>query len=286
MTVANGERRQVLSFRGLEQFERRGAVGEIGYCIAGADPYALEFNNAADVICLLLGDILTETKFEDDASRPLVFAGRSSAFHPSGGNVRVRADDVRRGFIAFSYQPSYQETFDDLPLDRMRRGGSRNNIRRDSINGLARYALSRVRSDDGLTAFELQCLASLVYVETLRGLGAVKEDRRHGLSDREFDAIRAYVDAELGSEMTCAKLAAAAGVPLRVVFDGMKMRIGMSPYRYVMEKRLERARDMLRNSSMPISEIALACGFSSQQHLTSTLSEKLGTTPQKIRLNG
>jgi transcriptional regulator GlxA family with amidase domain len=36
---------------------------------------------------------------------------------------------------------------------------------------------------------------------------------------------------------------------------------------------------------MPISEIALLCGFSSQQHLTSTLTSKLGQSPQKIRLN-
>ncbi len=286
MTLAIGGRRQMLPFRGLEQFERRGAVEDIGYCIAGANPYALEFSNGADVICLLLGDILSETKFEDGAEGPLIFAGQSSAFHPRGGNVRVRAGEVQRGFIAFSYQPSYQEVVEDVELDRTRRAGSRNNIRRDSISALARYALSRIRSDEGLTPFELQSLASLVYVETLRGLGTVKEDRRHGLSDREFNAICAYIDAELDNDVTCAKLATAAGVPLRVVFDGMKMRTGMSPYRYVMEKRLERARDMLRNSSMPISEIALACGFSSQQHLTSTLSEKLGTTPQKMRLNG
>jgi len=286
VTLAVGGRRQMLPFRGLEQFERRGAVEDIGYCIAGASPYALEFTNDADVICLLLGDILSETQFEDDAERPLIFAGQSSAFHPRGGNVRVRADEVRRGFIAFSYQPSYQEVADDVQLDRTRRAGSRNNIRRDSIRALARYALSRIRSEEAFTPFELQSLASLVYVETLRGLGTVKEDRRHGLSDREFNAICAYIDAELGSDLTCAKLAAAAGVPLRVVFDGMKMRTGMSPYRYVMEKRVERARQMLRHSSTPISEIALACGFSSQQHLTSTFSCKLGTTPQRIRLDG
>jgi AraC family transcriptional regulator len=114
----------------------------------------------------------------------------------------------------------------------------------------------------------------------------VKEDGRRGLSDHAFDTIAAFVDAELGSDMTCARLAAAARVPLRVVFDGMKMRTGMSPYRFVMEKRVERAQAMLRNSDMPISEIALACGFSSQQHLTSTLSARLGRTPQRIRLDG
>ena len=137
-----------------------------------------------------------------------------------------------------------------------------------------------------MTGFEMQSLAASVYLETLRSLGAMREDGRSGLSDHEFDTIAAFVDAELGNDITCASLAAAARVPLRVVFDGMKARTGLSPYRYVMEKRVERARELLRNTRIPISEVAFACGFSSQQHLTSTLSSKLGRTPQQIRLQG
>ena len=66
----------------------------------------------------------------------------------------------------------------------------------------------------------------------------------------------------------------------------MKLRTGLSPYRFVTERRLDRARHLLSTSRLPISEIALACGFSSQQHLTSALSAKLGTTPLKIRKRG
>jgi AraC family transcriptional regulator len=285
LALAIGQRARVDPFRGLEQFDRRGGTGDIGYCIAGPTPYALEFTNDSDVICLLLGDISTETKFEDDKEKPLLFLGQSAAFHPRGGNVRVRAADVRHGFIAFSYSPNFQQVFDDVDIDRARRAGSRNNIRKGSINALSRYALGRLRSRERLKPFEIQSLASLVYLETIRCMGAAREDRRNGLSDSEFAAICEFIDAELGNEMSCAKIAAAAGVPLRVVFDGMRMRTGMSPYRYVIEKRLERAREMLKTSKIPISEIALVCGFSSQQHLTSTLSSRLGTTPQKIRMN-
>ncbi len=286
MTLAIGGRSERSPFRGLEQFDRRGAAGEVGYCVGGSRPYALEFQNDADVICLLLGDLVTETKFEDDAERDLLFAGQSSAFHPRGGNVRVRAAAVRDGFIAFSYAASFERVFDDVDLRRTRRAGSRNNIRGGSIGGLARYARSRLAAGMTMTGFEVQSLAALVYLETLRSLGALREEGRNGLSDHEFNTIAAFVDAELGSDITCARLAAAARAPLRVVFDGMKLRTGLSPYRYVMEKRVERARDMLRNTRTPISEIAFACGFSSQQHLTSTLSSKLGRTPQQIRLGG
>jgi AraC family transcriptional regulator len=61
-------------FRGLDQFHVRGDTDGVGYCIAEAKPYALEFSNTADVICLLLGDISSSsTKFEDDCEKPLIF---------------------------------------------------------------------------------------------------------------------------------------------------------------------------------------------------------------------
>ena len=63
----------------------------------------------------------------------------------------------------------------------------------------------------------------------------------------------------------------------------MKARTGMSPYQFVISRRVERARALLENSDLPITEIALVCGFASQQHLTATLSRKLGSTPSRIR---
>jgi AraC family transcriptional regulator len=274
------------AFQGLEQFRTRGKLGDIGYCIAGAKPYALEFTNDSDVICLLLGDIVTETKFEDDREKPLIFLGQSAAFHPQGGNVRVRASAVRDGFIAFSYARPFIETFDDVDIAPARRGGSRNNIRRDAITSLSRYVRQRFHSTQHLGPSELQSWAIHLYLETIRSLELPHGQHRFGLSDQEFAAICDFVEAELSNDISCAQLAATAGVPLRVLFDGMKQRVGISPYRFIIDKRIERAQELLRSSRLPIAEIALACGFSSQQHLTATLSTKIGLTPQRIRQAG
>jgi AraC family transcriptional regulator len=270
-------------FRGLEQFPGRGQAGDVGYCIAGAAPYALNFSNDSDVICLLLGDIVSVTSFDGDAQRPLRFAGQSAAFHPRGGQVRVRAEEVRHGFIAFSYGPRLQEALDDAPIGPLRRAGSQVNVQRDALRALAQYALARMKSPDAFSAGEVQSLATLVYLETLRGLGAAGGARRSGLSDREFAAICDFIDAELGAGLSCAQIAAAANLPLRAVADGVKLRTGLSLYRWVTERRLARARHLLQTSAAPISEIALACGFSSQQHLTSVFSSKLGRTPVQVR---
>ena len=73
MAQPAGRQPRSAMFRGLEQFEHRGETNGVGYCIAGPKPYALEFSNTADVICLLLGDINSNTKFEDDREQSLVF---------------------------------------------------------------------------------------------------------------------------------------------------------------------------------------------------------------------
>ncbi len=283
MPLSATERPGFGSFRGLEQFPVRGDTSGVGYCIAGAEPYALEFSNTADVICLLLGDIDSSTKFEDDHERPLVFLGGSTAFHPRIGNVRVRADEVRYGFIAFSYTEEFQGSLDDRSIAGHRRAGSRNNIRNDAIKFLARHVRERLQREDALQPLELQFLALGTYVETMRQLDTVTTTRRCGLSDQEFARLCEYIEGNLEGKLTCSDLSRAVNLPLRTVYDSVKIRTGRSPYNLIVEKRVERARSMLRESDASIAEIACACGFSSQQHLTATLSRKLGRTPRRLR---
>jgi AraC family transcriptional regulator len=267
----------------LEQFDLVASTPGMDYCVSGERCYALDFTNDADVICLLLGDIVGEAKFDDDAAKPLTFQAESSAFHPRGGNVRVKAGAVRHGFLAFSYSEEFERSADDGNIDRARRAGSHNNIQPDGIRCLARYARHRVLSRDGFSQLEAQCLATLVYLETIRHLDGIRTPRQAALSDGEFRRVCDYIRQELDGNITCAKIAEAVGLPLRVIFDGIKARTGYTPYRFVIEKRIEASLHMLRHTDLPISEVAFACGFSSQQHLTAVLSEKLGNTPQRIR---
>jgi AraC family transcriptional regulator len=283
MILSSRERSGPIPIRGLEQFQRRGDANGVGYCIAGAKPYALEFTNASDVICLLLGDINSNTKFEDDREKPLVFLGDSTAFHPRVGNVRVRAADVRHGFIAFSYPDDFQSVLDDESIEHLRRGGSCNNIRNDAIRFLARYVRERLRRPEGLQALELQFLALGTYVETMRQLAVAPPARRDMLSDQEFARLCTYIEGNLEEKLSCADLARAVNLPLRVIYDSVKARTGRSPYNLVIEKRVERACTMLRDTDASIAEVACACGFSSQQHLTATLSRRLGRTPRRLR---
>ena len=183
-------------------------------------PYALEFSNTSDVICLLLGDINSSTKFEDDREKPLVFLRESTAFHPRIGNVRVRAAEVRHGFIAFSYADDFQSLLDDRSIEALRRGGSRNNIRNDAIKFLARYVKERLRRPEAITAARTS-------VSCPRHLRRNDAPARHScagaprmrLSDQEFARLCDYIEGNLEDKLTCADLSRAVNLPLRVVYQ-------------------------------------------------------------------
>jgi|SRR5688572_19137940 len=58
-----------------------------------------------------------------------------------------------------------------------------------------------------------------------------------------------------------------------------KAAIGQSPHRYVLGRRIDRAKELLRNTDLPVIDVALAAGFSSQSHLSYWFQRYLGVSP-------
>src|SRR5215813_12976054 len=58
---------------------------------------------------------------------------------------------------------------------------------------------------------------------------------------------------------------------------------GYAPHSYLLKLRVDRVREMLANSTLSLTEIALECGFSSHSHLTRVFRQVLGATPSEYR---
>lgn len=59
--------------------------------------------------------------------------------------------------------------------------------------------------------------------------------------------------------------------------------VGRTPHRYLLERRLSRAQQMLMTTDKPLSEIALECGFSSQSYLNQVFQKELHCTPREYK---
>jgi len=62
-----------------------------------------------------------------------------------------------------------------------------------------------------------------------------------------------------------------------------KQSMGMSPTNYIAERRIDRAKKLIQETDLPISEVALRSGFSSQSHFTTAFRKIAGVTPRAFR---
>jgi AraC family transcriptional regulator len=91
--------------------------------------------------------------------------------------------------------------------------------------------------------------------------------------------VREHIDANLADPLTLAELAEQAGCSVAHLNRLFNAAYGRSVHRYVLEQRVALARGLLAQPGLCLAEVALACGFASQSHLTSAFKAALGTTP-------
>ena len=98
-----------------------------------------------------------------------------------------------------------------------------------------------------------------------------------------LQSVLGYIHAHPGDNLSVPLLAARAGVSEAHFRRLFQEAMGTSPHRYVLALRLEQARKLLASTSLPIAEVADACGFSSQSHLTYSFRNAHASTPAQYR---
>lgn len=104
-----------------------------------------------------------------------------------------------------------------------------------------------------------------------------------GLAGHALRKVVDYIEAHLDRELSLSVLAALAGMSSSHFGAQFRKSTGMAVHEYVIRRRIERARELLRDSSLPVSQVALAAGFSHQSHLARWMRRLLGVTPGELR---
>ena len=104
-----------------------------------------------------------------------------------------------------------------------------------------------------------------------------------GLSRNQARRVLEYIESNLSCQLTLSKLSEIADLSVHHFARMFKQTVGLAPYRYVLERRLERAKMMLRSAKTSLVDISLSTGFDSQSHFTSTFRRMVGATPNEFR---
>jgi len=106
---------------------------------------------------------------------------------------------------------------------------------------------------------------------------------RLGVQNSKVLTIIELMEANLAEPLSLIEVAGHVGLSRRQIERLFRQEMGRSPARYYLEIRLDRARHLLIQSSMPVVEVAVACGFVSASHFSKCYRELYGRSPQQER---
>jgi AraC family transcriptional regulator len=148
-----------------------------------------------------------------------------------------------------------------------------------------------------LTELQQGRLGNRLYIESLANVLTVHLCRQYaatkpllpvyegGLPQRHLQQVLDYINDHLDQDIKLTDLAALPDMSPFHFSRLFKQSIGSSPYQYVLQQRIERAKRLLRQTDQPIIDIAFQCGFNSHSHLSKQFRHFTGATPKVYRAN-
>ena len=114
-------------------------------------------------------------------------------------------------------------------------------------------------------------------------LASLRPQFRGGLPPRVLRRVREYVETHLDGNISLQDLADTAGLSVSHFARAFKQSEGVTPYGYLLQRRVQRSLDLLARTELPLAEIATASGFADQSHFCRRFRGLVGTTPSTYR---
>jgi AraC family transcriptional regulator len=185
-------------------------------------------------------------------------------FHLSQAAISTIADELGVRRIELSPPP-----FSGEPIDA-------------TIEYLARAVLPAFQHPGQLTALFTDHIFSAAVLHLARTYGNLAPSvalPRGGLAPWQERRATELLMASLASDINLADLAASCGLSPRYFARAFRISMGLPPHKWLLQQRVARAKELLLHSSDSLGQVALACGFADQSHLTRVFSRAVGATP-------
>ena len=226
-----------------------------------------------------------------EPDRDVTLAPGTAWFVPAGDPVTFRVESLHM-IVRMTIDPRHA----DRLLEEVRGEGSRLELRRAygiDTPQLRHLLMALVAEADAGTS------TGVAFVETLAagvsqqvalhaGAGpAPRERARGGLSPGARRRVLELIDAQLDARLSVDTLAREVGLSSAHFARAFKQTLGEAPHRFLLSRRLERARRLLEACGVQLSDVAARAGFADQAHFTRHFKRQFGVTPGAVaRANG
>ena len=132
----------------------------------------------------------------------------------------------------------------------------------------------------------LDAIAQALAAAIMQARGNVRKPLRQfrgGLAPVQFRRVAAFVQEHLEQDLNLRQLAQAAGLSAAYFSQMFRRSTGVAPHQFVLQARVERAKEMLRKSEARVLDVAVACGFQTQQHFARVFRTFCKVSPTDYR---
>ena len=109
------------------------------------------------------------------------------------------------------------------------------------------------------------------------------QTHRGGLGCARVRRIKEFVDAKMEDELTLCEMAQAVQLSTAHFSRMFRKSTSEAPHQFVLRHRVERAKEMLRAAEARVLDVAVACGFKTQQHFARVFRQMCGVSPTEYR---
>jgi AraC family transcriptional regulator len=154
------------------------------------------------------------------------------------------------------------------------------------MQGLAQSILPMFQEPSTATALLLESIAFAFHAHVIHrygdGLGS-ETSVGTGLAPWQLRRACAFIDAHLCGDHSVSDLASECRLSASHFARAFRQSTGMAPHRWIMKRRIERAKELLLEGELDLVQIALICGFFDQSHFTRNFGRSEGHSPGKWR---
>ena len=135
---------------------------------------------------------------------------------------------------------------------------------------------------DDLYSYEVLSRLSSLWLVMLRNLSRTEQMPENVTSIRTRKFLQ-FIAAHYSEDVTLDELAGSAGVSKSECLRCFKTALQTTPYKYLMDYRLSKAARLLKETDLPVSEIAIQTGFNGQSYFGKCFKEKMNLSPSEYR---